>query len=111
MNTRATSYRPSAPAMIDLAPADLATVKRLLAAHVPECEVRAFGSRVSGGARPYSDLDLALVGTERMPIQRLFRLKEAFQDSTLPIRVDVIDWQAASAGFREAVGSRYELIQ
>jgi hypothetical protein len=39
--------------MIDLAAGPLAIVRRLLAAQVPECEVRAFGSRVTGGAKPY----------------------------------------------------------
>ena len=47
--------------MIDLAPDQLAIVRRLLAAHVPECEARAFGSRVTGNAKPYSDMDLSLI--------------------------------------------------
>ena len=48
--------------MIDLAPESLAIVRCLLAAQLPECEVRAFGSRVTGNAKPYSDLDLVLLG-------------------------------------------------
>ena len=44
---------------IDLNPNHLATVQRILAEHVPECEVRAFGSRAAWTAKDYSDLDLA----------------------------------------------------
>jgi predicted nucleotidyltransferase len=32
----------------------------------PNCEVRAFGSRLEGNADKYSDLDLVLVGNEEL---------------------------------------------
>ena len=38
--------------MIDLAPDQLATVRAILAAHLPEAAVFAFGSRARGTARP-----------------------------------------------------------
>lgn len=41
--------------MIDLPPHHLTTVQRILAEHLPDCEVRAFGSRVTGKARKHSD--------------------------------------------------------
>ena len=47
---------------VDLNPNYLAAVERILAEHVPECEVRAFGSRATWTAKDYSDLDLAVVG-------------------------------------------------
>ena len=50
--------------MIDLNPHHLGTVKRILAEHVPDCEVRAFGSRATWTAWEYSDLDLAVVSPE-----------------------------------------------
>ena len=56
--------------MIDLAPEQLAIVRRLLATYVPECEVRAFGSRVTWTAKPHSDLDLALFGPEKVATAR-----------------------------------------
>ena len=37
-------------------------LEALLREHVPECEVRAFGSRAAWTAKDYSDLDLAIVG-------------------------------------------------
>lgn len=89
--------------MIDLNPRHLATVERILAEHAPGLEVRAFGSRATWTAKEYSDLDLALVGQSRLDTATIWRLKEAFSESDLPIRVDVLDWHAISDKFREAI--------
>ena len=48
--------------MIDLSPNHLATVKAILAEHVPGCKVRALGSRATWTSKDNSDLDLAIVG-------------------------------------------------
>ena len=97
--------------MIDLSPNHLKTVKRILAEHVPACEVRAFGSRVTRCARVYSDLDLAVVGVTALDRSTLARLKEAFEESDLPIQVDVLDWQEISQSFRETVARDYAVLQ
>ncbi len=97
--------------MIDLAPAHLETVKRILAAHVPACEVRAFGSRVAKTAKNYSDLDLAVVGTQPLEPDTLRHLKEAFEESDLPFRVDLLDWSATSKSFRQVIEAKYEVLQ
>ncbi|MDE0098888.1 MAG: restriction endonuclease subunit S, partial [Truepera sp.] len=89
--------------MIDLNPNHLGTVKAILAEHVPECEVRAFGSRATWTAKDYSDLDLAILGQGPLDWTTLGRLKEAFEESDLPMRVDVLDWHAISGGFREVI--------
>ena len=97
--------------MIDLNPNYLETVECILAEHVPECEVRAFGSRVTWTAKDYSDLDLAVVGDGPLDIGTLGRLKEAFQESDLPTRVDVLDWHAISENFRKVIERDYIVVQ
>ena len=89
--------------MIDLAPQHIATVRAILRECAPGCEVRAFGSRVTGGARRYSDLDLAVIGDAPLGLIPLGLLQEAFEESDLPIRVDVIDWHDTSAGFKRII--------
>ena len=89
--------------MIDLAPQHLDTIRAILREYAPGCEVRAFGSRVTGDARRYSDLDLAIIGDEPLGLVPLGLLKEAFEESDLPIRVDVIDWHDSSDNFREMI--------
>ena len=97
--------------MIDLRPDHLDTVQRILAEHVPECEVRAFGSRASWTAKDYSDLDLAVVGAGPLDWRTLGRLKEAFEESSLPMRVDVLDWHAISDSFRQVIEPGYVVVQ
>ena len=39
------------------------------------------------------------------------QLKEAFEESGLPIRVDVLDWHAISDAFKNVIAEEYEVIQ
>ncbi len=74
-------------------------------------EVRAFGSRVNGPAKSYSDLDLAVVAPTQLNPETLRLLKEAFEESDLPFRVDVLDWNEASPEFQKVIEKAYEVIQ
>lgn len=96
---------------IDLSPAHLETVAHILAKQVPECEVRAFGSRVKGTARKYSDLDLAVIGNEQLGISRFTKLSVAFEESSLPFNVDVLDWHTMPQSFRQGVEKGYVVLQ
>ncbi len=96
--------------MIDLPSEQLELVKRILAEHVPACEVRAFGSRIKRTAKKWSDLDLAVVGSAKMERHDLYDLKEAFEESVLPIQVDVLDWHAISPEFQALINDDYEVI-
>jgi len=97
--------------MIDLQSDHLALIQTILVQHVPHAEVRIFGSRVTGTARYYSDLDLVVVGREKIDRKTLHRLAEAFAESDLPFRVDVLDWHRISDSFRKVIEEAYEVIQ
>jgi predicted nucleotidyltransferase len=97
--------------MIDLAPAHMAEIKRILAEHVPDCEVFAFGSRVNGKAWTHSDLDIALMGNARLDWRHVEKLKDAFSESDLPVIVDVLDWHTLSDEFRRVIMTNHETIQ
>ena len=62
-----------------LDPDYLRLVQRLLAQHVPELDVWAFGSRVVGSPKPHSDLDLAFVSQQPIEVNRLARSKQALE--------------------------------
>ena len=85
-------------------------VKSILAEHFPECEVRAYGSRVTRKSRKYSDLDISLVGIERLDRRRLMELRNAFDESDLPIRVDVHDWHNTSPEFQRIIEENHVVI-
>jgi len=89
--------------MIDISPYHLEIVTQILLEHVPDCEVQAFGSRATWTSKDYSDLDLAIVGSEPLEWRTLGELRDAFEESYLPFRVDVLDWHDISDKFREMI--------
>jgi predicted nucleotidyltransferase len=97
--------------MIKISNEHLAIVLNILQEFVHDCEVRVFGSRYHFTAREYSDLDLIIVGTEKLDYKVFADLKEAFEESNLPFRVDVLDWHAISDEFRQVIEKGYEVIQ
>ncbi len=97
--------------MIDLDQQHLETVRGILAQHVPEYEVLAFGSRVSSSASKFSDLDLVIMTDRALSLRRLRRLREAFSESRLPIKVDLVDWADTDEHFREIIRQNAEQIQ
>jgi predicted nucleotidyltransferase len=97
--------------MIDLSPSHREIILNILKAYAPDCEVRVFGSRYTGAARKYSDLDLVLVGERKRTLKEMGDLREAFQESVLPFRVDVLDWLAISPEFQRVIEQGYEVIR
>jgi predicted nucleotidyltransferase len=90
--------------MLDIAPEHLAEVRSILAAHLPAgVEVLVFGSRARGGAKRFSDLDLALKGEGPLDPALLSQLADAFELSALPWRVDLVDYHTLSPEFLSAI--------
>lgn len=96
---------------IDLRPEDLEQVLAILDRHVPGREVRAFGSRVAGKVKEFSDLDLAVLGAEPLPASVMADLHEAFRESDLPFKVDVLDWAATRDSFRRVIEREFVLVR
>lgn len=86
---------------IDLPQEDLAILLGVLRTDLPPgTRLWVFGSRVTGAAPRYSDLDLALLGDERLDLEMLGQLKEALSASDLTIKVDLVDLRAVDPAFR-----------
>lgn len=96
--------------MIDLEQEYLDEVLAILNEHAPDCEVRAYGSRVRGNAGKFSDLDLVLIGEEALDWKRMESIKDAFSESDLPIMVDVLDWRSISESFRSVILDDYVIL-
>ncbi|MEI6745851.1 MAG: nucleotidyltransferase domain-containing protein, partial [Methylococcaceae bacterium] len=71
---------------IDLSSHDLNVVCEILKTYASDYAVWAFGSRVKGNAKKYSDLDLAIMTQQPLSFSKMAILKEAFDESDLPIR-------------------------
>jgi len=96
---------------LDIRPDLLRLVQDILQRHVPDREVRAFGSRVKGTARPSSDLDLVVMGDEPLPLAVYAALLDDFEQSDLPWRVDVVDWATTAESFRRIIEQEWVGIQ
>lgn len=90
-------------ATIDLRPDHLELLRTILQQHVPECTVWLFGSRVSGKAKPMSDIDLALDAGKSLDLKILGNIRDAFDASSLPMKVDIVDLQSIDGGFRNII--------
>lgn len=90
---------------------ELETVLKLLEKFVPTHEIWAFGSRVGGNPKPFSDLDLALIGTNALPLSTRAELNNAFSESDLPWKVDLVDWHGISPEFQKIIQANYEVLQ
>ena len=99
------------PPPIIVRPNEWRIIMQLLRNLLPDCEVWAFGSRVRGRTKPYSDLDLAIVSDPPLSIDRLAELAEAFSESDLPWKVDLIDWARTSPEFQARIAAEKVIIQ
>jgi predicted nucleotidyltransferase len=95
---------------LDLRPDHLAIVRTILAQQVPKHTAWAFGSRVKGSARPFSDLDIGLEGTQALGFEQKANLKLAFSESNLPFAVDVVELATCSSAFAQAIANERALL-
>ena len=79
---------------LHLTPKHREVLEALLREHLPNVEVWAYGSRVSGKSHDGSDLDLVLRGTglKEIPIGQLGDFEEAVRESNIPFLVEARDW-------------------
>ncbi|KJV07382.1 nucleotidyltransferase domain-containing protein [Methylocucumis oryzae] len=97
--------------MLDLKSQDSEELNRILKTFLPNHTVWAFGSRVTGNAKPYSDLDLVIVTTQPLSLSVMAELKTAFAESDLTIRVDLVDWAVTSDTFRNIIQQNKLVVQ
>ncbi len=87
-------------------------VEALLREHVPDAEVWAYGSCVTGENREGSDLDLVVRGPELKPLgDGFFQLVEAIEDSYIPILVQTHDWARLPESFHAEIEREYLVLQ
>lgn len=96
--------------MIDLNKDVLVKLIQILKKHIPLAEIRVFGSRISGSAKSYSDLDLAIINTEKLNLKTLTALKTDLQESDIPIRIDLVDYLGIDDEFREVINQNYVVL-
>ena len=76
---------------------------------LPNTSIWAFGSRVKWTTRSNSDLDLVAFATPQQAPQ-VSALKEAFEESNLPFRVDLLVWDKLPENFQRNIQEEYVVL-
>jgi predicted nucleotidyltransferase len=95
---------------IDLDASLLRQVRDILQEYAPNYEIWAFGSRVRKGVKPFADLDLAIISPKGISVRQLAVLANAFEESDLPIKVDLLDWNSTNPEFRKRIAEEHEVV-
>lgn len=72
-------------------------------AQYPGVAVYLFGSYATGQGRRLSDVDVAIDAPRDLPRAVIAELREALEESTVPLRVDLVDLRDARSDFRDRV--------
>jgi predicted nucleotidyltransferase len=101
------------PSRLALPAQHLQTLQALLARYVPNADVWAYGSRVTGGAHDGSDLDLVLrnQADPGAATQGWLDLQDALRDSTLPMLIDIHPWWRLPDDFHRNIEDGYVVLQ
>ena len=94
---------------IDITAGQRKTVLVLLERHLPNTTVWVYGSRAKWTSRPQSDLDLVVFATPEQSV-RVGELREAFEESSLPFRVDLFVWDAVPEQFRKQIKREHVVL-
>ena len=94
---------------IDISAGQRKTILTLLERHLPGTEAWVYGSRAKWTSRPQSDLDLVVFAA---PQQRrgVGNLREAFEESDLPFRVDLFVWDEVPETFRDQIEAEHAVL-
>lgn len=96
--------------MIHIDKHQLDIVRQILEKQIPNKKVVAFGSRVRGDFKANSDLDLCVIDKEPLSLSDMGRLREAFSNSDLPMKVDIVEWQSINNDFQKIIKACCENI-
>jgi predicted nucleotidyltransferase len=96
---------------VSLQPEELKCIKAIFQNIIPDREVRAFGSRTSAHHKPFSDLDVVVMGENALPVEKLADLHNALSESDLTFKVDVVVWSDLTNNFKSIIQNRYTVIQ
>jgi predicted nucleotidyltransferase len=97
--------------MINLEKIYIVLVQSILNKWIPNQTVWLFGSRVTDKIKPYSDIDLVIVSNQPTSFAVLSQIANAFSESDLPYKVDVVDWAMLDDEFKKIIKNNYEIIQ
>ena len=95
---------------IDLSTTQREAVSELLKRYLPDTEIWAYGSRINFTAKPHSDLDLVAFSSPDQSL-KVADLKDAFEESDIPFRIDLFVWDELPESFHKNIQSEHIVMQ
>ena len=96
---------------IDITTEERKAILTLLQRHLPSTGAWVYGSRAKWTSRSQSDLDLVVFATPEQ-WRQIGHLREAFEESSLPFRVDLFVWDEVPESFRNQIEADHiELVK
>ena len=97
---------------LGLSPADWQLIQKLAIVPIKQagCQVWAFGSRVKGTHKKFSDLDLCFERSTALRPGFLSDLRESLENSSLPVKIDLVDWSDMAVEYRDEIFSHRILL-
>lgn len=68
-----------------------------------------FGSRITSKVKNFSDIDLLYF--EEIPNDIIIKLEEEFEESDLPYKVDLVNYNKCDDNFKRIIGDKYICLQ
>ena len=95
--------------MLNLTSKQQELIKDLIKKYIPNITVWVYGSRVKGTSTSKSDLDLAAFVSPKQKIE-IINLREAFEESNLPFKVDLFAWYEIPDFFRQNIEQEHIVL-
>ena len=87
---------------LDIEEKDLFYIKSILNKFLPNVKCWAYGSRVTGKSKQYLVLFI-----DKNQENKIIELKEIFDESNLPFRVDILNWNSIPDSFKDSIKECY----
>jgi len=95
---------------IDLTADQRQEIEQFLKKYLPNTKVWAYGSRVKSTAKPSSDLDVVAFASKEQELN-VAALKDAFEESYLPFRIDLFIWNDLPESFHKNIKAQHVVLQ
>ena len=77
---------------------------------LPNQEIWAFGSRVTGTSKPFSDLDLVVMSNALISDETFIDAKNTLAESNLSIKIDLHQWKLLPKLFQEIIEKNHHVF-
>ncbi len=84
---------------------DLAEAKRIVMSMLKNypTTIYLFGSRATGNATTHSDIDIAILPENKLPLGVLSEIRDALENSNVIYNVDIVDLSEVTESFKNRV--------